>query len=516
MNLLDKTWKLLLVVVAVSIFSCEDPASEIGLGLNSDALLTEVAYADITLTADNIFIDSLRTSNNGRLMLGRIQDEIFGTTTASALMRLSASSTGVQDLEFEMKLDTLHPDLSPLRVDTLWQRYVFDKAWLNLEIEYGHGQFIANPQTYYFHLLDEELVSGVYYLADFETRLQERAAEDAATITLNEDLLKSAIEYAGDTSFTYVERLNLSNSYYDMFIDIFSQDDISGELSERIHGLAIVPDENNDVMLGILPGGKTNIEVRYFVYQDEYRFRKNEDGTVVELEESERFSSAPIDTVVMTLSLNNLRYSQITTDRSGSLMGDYTDNSPNAFDIGDGNVYLNPITGIYPKVSLQPVIDFFNTFDEDAGEFIQINRAQFYVGTDVLNQGEYVNLNDNFRFLFPGTSGQIRARSLITPELQINAGILRDNSYLTGDQQILAANLSYDSLDSHHLYQATMTVFTQRLKSINSMDEEERLDLGLNLEDEIVLMPTDVTSANRTIFSSDSIKLRLYYTQPNR
>lgn len=466
MNLLDKNWPGLLIVVALAIFSCED-AHDIGLGLDPDGVRVNVLYEEIPLQAKNVRIDSIRTSNATRFLMGKNTDPIFGTTTSSAISRL----TFLTAIESNSAYDS---DLEDFGQDPI----IFDSIMLNLDIKKVHTNNISAPQTFDVYQLEDTLFAGVYYLADFD--IAYNTTEKLGSFTFN--ISESEVGYLEDDS-TYLLSFRLEDSMGEKMMEIAKDEDVSLNQATwyDFKGIAIVPSASNTAILGISPNDSTSIRVHYHI-QDFYK-----EGDI--LKDSLYKESL---TMNLTLGGSGAYYSKIESDFAGSLMsaenGHY-----NAFETGDGHAYLQPATGIFPKVDLSPLKSFF-----DAHPTIQINRLEFAVETQ--ENSQYYANTPNLRFMYADAAdgSEINAIGLTTNQV-VNTAILTDNGYLGGSSEILATPLDETSL----IYQGIPTFFGQLV-------ENGTLEI-----DHAIVMPTDMTTPDYSVFDEENgFIIKLYYTLP--
>lgn len=466
MNLLDKNWYGLLILVTLTIFSCED-AHDIGLGLDPEGLSVKVLYTEIPLEASNVRVDSIRTSNDVRLLIGKNSNPIFGTTTSTAYSRLtfltSIPSSSIYD-----------DDLVDYGQDPI----VYDSIVFNLDIKKVHSNNILPTQSFEIHQVEDTLFAGAFYLSDFDIPYNSASSEGSISFNLSE----SEIGYLADDS-TYLLSFRLNDSMGEKLMEYVKDESISLNASTwyDYKGIAIVPDPSNTALIGISPNDSTSIKIHYHI-QDYYE----ESGVV----KDSLFDSYTMD---LTLGGSGLYYSQISTDRSGSLMmaenGDY-----NQFSVNDGNIYLQPASGIFPKVDLTALTDFFNENPN-----IQVNRMEFAIETQE-NSQFYSNVSDlRFMYVDNDDGSKINSQGIIANQL-LTTTILTDNGYLSGTSEVLTTNLDNTTLT----YQGIPTFFAQLV-------ENQTLEV-----DHAILMPTDITTPDFSIFDEETgFRIKLYYTLPD-
>lgn len=508
MNLLDKICSATLITASLFIFSCED---ESVIGLDSEAFTTEIALEEINLTATNVFLDSLRTSGASRLLSGRSTSNVFGTSVSNALVELTTNSTALPAL--------VQPDNGE-------QYYVLQDAVLNLEVVYLHAEdevLVEDDQTLIIQQLDDNIFSGVYYLSDFEIPLKNQNPEDEFIFNLNnkyfgadvadsvsiDDALRSiriidslasltSIDAATQNqilseidSMSYRLKFSLSENIGNQLLEIAKNANISNDLRSSFKGIKMIPGESNSVMIGYSPLGSA-IEMIYRI--------------------EERSSNGTIDTVAtdtVSFLLNGNRFNQLATDRTGSVIGNYIQGDEDEFDVDNENVFLHAASGVYPKLSLRPLREFFDSI-ANQNEFVQINRAEIgIVGQKKIDAHQfeikkYTTSPASFNYLFMNEQSKINTSAILSFSDLPQAGVLNDQSYLTTEisQRRFQTAIAEEG-ENNFSYASVATIFVQQW-SDGSIDT-----------DYIVLIPSDVNNMNQSIFNISDIKIMLYFAKTN-
>lgn len=467
MNLLDKNWLGLLIVVALTIFSCED-SNDIGLGLDPDGVRVDVLYAELPLTAQNVSIDSIRTSGNARFWIGKNSDAIFGTTEAKAFIRPSfLNSLPTQAIYLD--------DVEEFGKEV----FVFDSIVLNIDIENVHTNDIFTTQSFEIFQLEDTLFSDSYYLSKFDTPYN--TGVSLANFSFN--LSASEIGFLEDDS-TYLQSFKLGDVMGEELFEIAKDNQgtsLNNNLWYSYKGIAIVPGSNNTALLGINSQDSTSLRIHYHIV-DYY-----EENSVLK-------DSIYLESGLLNISLGSTGtyYSGVSTDRSGSAMA--SENGPyNSFNVGDGKVYLQPLSGIFPKINMDTLIQFFASRPN-----VQINRMEIEVETQE-NTGFYKNV-ENLRFLLVDAEdgSEIDASGIATNRL-VDAVILTDNGYLSGSSETLTSTFDETTLT----YNGISTFFAQLVES------------GSIEVDHVIAVPQDVTTPDFSVFDEETgFKLKLYYTLP--
>ena len=458
MNLLDKIWFGLLTIVALTIFSCED-SSDIGLDLDSDGVRVKVLYTELPLEAKNVSIDSIITSDDSRLLLGKNVDPTFGTIRSTLYSQLS------------FKTGVLIPGTD--------KSYVIDSTVINLNIDKVHTNEFDQIQHFDIYQLTDTLFGSNNYYANYSTPYRTDKKEGSFDMLLNSDRVRDK------DSLTYILSYRLPDDLGDELFAIATEEKGSsispaGALKYEYKGIAIVPSEDNTILLGIEPEDSTNITVHYHEIHSYKESNVSKD-------------SVSIDSLTLVVGLNSLFYNNISTDRTGSRMENEKGNY-NSFSTNDGNVYLQPASGIFPKLDLDTLSKFLARYPD-----IQINRLEIVAETrenDIYHQ----NIQDlRFMYVDAEDGSKINTNGLAS-NILYEAAIMTDNGYLARIPEMLVSSLDETSLT----YEGYPTFFGQLVETGS-----------LNVES-VIVMPTDLTTPDYSIFDEKSgFRIKLYYTLPD-
>jgi hypothetical protein len=433
MNLLDRNVVSGLMLSALLLFfSCEDPG-EIGLTVNPDRDEIDVKFKKFTLPFKNVLTDSVRTDISGRLIVGAIDDPVFGKTVASSFTQFN--------LDFEGD-----PITNPSSL--------LDSAVLHLAYSYWHGFDFSQQQTFSVYQLADTLFNTVTYLSSMSTDINPRLLGKATvniipdqdtvlSITLNDRFAKVLFEEA---------RLFIGES---TFID-------------ELKGLAIIPDEDNSVIVGFDPFDESTRMSLYYSIPDfdidslEYRFEFSGDNTI--------------------------RYNRFINDRSNSVMSEVENKA--VFESPDGLVHWQPATGILPVIDFSPYKEFSDSLDH-----LVISRAEIEIGPNLLHE-VYPAINPpvETRYIFLKDGNIDGPGTVFDPA---NNAILDNNSYLTG-----AFNVDSHGYDEVVIqsYRGTLTIYLELLAS-------GQIPFG-----EVTLLPRTISTFDQASFSKEGVKLKVYYT----
>ena len=309
MNLLAK--RLGAACMLALLLSCEDP-NEIGLNLNPDLQNLDVLFTEIPLDVSNVQLDSVNTTINGSLMIGRINDPTFGVSTATAYSQLRPSS-----------FSTSFPEGSE-----------FDSLIIRLSGTYLYGNGVDQTQKISVHQLSEGLVDTISYYS-FNTRAFNGESIGELEYTITEDR-PDTLRLSARVNETFGAEL------FDAAMNNADAFENSSGFDEYFKGLALVPDPGNSMIFGVSPESAETIMTMYF--------------------------SAPDDTVARTINFffnafssagfnGTIYFSGIQTDLTGTPVAAITERFTE-FDPIDNKVFLQAGNALYPKVKLDALREF--------------------------------------------------------------------------------------------------------------------------------------------------------------
>ncbi|MEM8894999.1 MAG: DUF4270 family protein [Bacteroidota bacterium] len=348
-------------------FSCEDPG-EIGLTVDPDRDEIDVKLRTFTLPFQNVFNDSVRTDISGRLIVGGIDDPVYGRTTSKAYTQLN--------LDF---------DGDPITNTSS----VLDSAVLHLSLSYWHGFDFSQNQTFNVFQLTDTLFNTVNYLSHMTTQ--------ASDVLLG----STTVQIIPDQDSVISIRLN--DRFAEFLFEearVFISD---AQFRDEFKGLVIAPADDNSVIVGFDPFDEDTRMSVYYSIPDfdidsaEYRYEFGGDNTI--------------------------RYNQYTHDRSASVMANVQNKT--IFEAQDGLVHLQPATGVLPVIDFSPYRAFTDSLDH-----LVISRAEIEVGPNLLDEA-YTSINppEDLRYIFLKDGNIDGPGTVFDPA---NNTILDNNSYLTG------------------------------------------------------------------------------------
>jgi len=212
---------LILLFIGLGLFiSCDDDNNYYEVGENFIETNTQVIQIDtISIDTATIIADSLITSNSSRLLIGALQDEIFGNLKAQSYLGLTTSSFDID------------------------KEAVFDSISLILHYDRYYYGDTTQVVTYKIHEITETF---------------EPNDEEDALYFYNTSSLRYDSEILGETSFIpYPNKkdsisITLKKEFGENLFDKIIDNDINNldELESEFKGITIVPDENNNTVLG--------------------------------------------------------------------------------------------------------------------------------------------------------------------------------------------------------------------------------------------------------------------------
>ena len=384
MNLLIKKLGAVLIISAL-FFSCEDP-SEVGLNLNPDLQNLKIQFVDIPLEVVNVRFDSINTTNQGRLLVGNVNDPEFGRISATAFteMRPSFSNPKIPNNAEFMSLK------------------------LNLLVNYEYGINPNSNQKFYVHQLSDviESDSTIYY--------KENSIDFSADVIgqfnisfdpNNNDTIKANIsDIVGEDFFNKAKDTIVFKS--------------ASSFSEYFKGLAFVSDVNNSAIIGInSESAETKMTLTYKTPTDttELEFLFNVSASGVALI-TKHFNQISIDDAGMPVEGINEFYKE--------------------FSPINNKIYLQAGAGLFPKIKLDALRDFVSENN------IVVNRADLIIDVVSDFQDFLTPPNTLSYFKTNSTNGFIRDSGVLKAVRQFNANANLTVSYLADATVPFVGNIS--------------------------------------------------------------------------
>lgn len=466
-----------LMLLSALTFSCEEDINTIGLPPENNL---GIFFADVPLAdyisqvwVGDIVTGSVTAPGNAQLLVGAYTDPNFGEVSASSYFELIYNNVPIDETA------------------------VFDSAFIELRVNFQYGiNADGMLQEFELYQLDEPI--NIYNVVDGDSTIRRFQTEDELPIDLKlADLsfnletdsiglsfgetgidLNDGIDDATDSA--YYEANFDSNDFYRYILktklsDKFGADIINSlkvaespdanDFADFSKGIHIRPSSTNSAILTFLTNNSDNIVKIYYT-------EENDDGNPVSKTVSYRFS-------------NNRSFNNITPNVNSPWTGSDFDGITqyNVFETFD-NAYIQAGTGLLTKIDLEP----FRTFRDTLNNPI-LQGAQLVIS----------GVNSNVGSLAP-------------------------------PQQILFNLTSLDSLadGSYRESSVPQNTSSNPLTAIYNSDNDQYiadipLFLTLFLQDEdfefnqIVISPSGLgTSLSRAVFNKDNVRLRIYYTLPDK
>lgn len=208
-------------------FACDNDPDEIGVGIQPDSDRLNVFFTDtLTVTAHSIYVDSVRTDETSRTMIGSYFDPVFGVSTSALTLELRLSSASVE-LGDSPILDSMVMTLDYASVPLSGDDQM-----------YAYGDTLTQ-QTFRIFEVDETLDADTSYYSNYEVALK---AGEIATHTFFPRPTDSVMV---DTSKLEAQlRMKMDDSFVQKFRDApeGSLDSLQGFLN-FLKGIYIQPDE---------------------------------------------------------------------------------------------------------------------------------------------------------------------------------------------------------------------------------------------------------------------------------
>ncbi|HYG19759.1 MAG TPA: DUF4270 family protein [Ohtaekwangia sp.] len=525
MNLWAKhSRQLVVLAVASFFFSCQDETSFLGYPNPSPKF--NIAYVDIPIGSSVLLMDSVRTSNFdatndlNRFMIGKTDDPVFGSSTASSFAQFYPAAKIADDsVVFDSLVMHLRPD------------FYVDGANGNTNQKFNLHR-INEPFSYRYTVTTTTNTGGQQ--KPFEStysfkRLfynKSTVGHDPAPIgTL--DFPVDYAEYVSERDDPSVDekfilRTRLDNAFGEELLTLLADTAFTNDLSsnpdlffEEFHGIAIVP-EQSDKVVRFNPD---SIDFRLYYH-------------------TLKANGSNKDTLSLPISIgrNGLAsFNAITTDRSGAELATLT-SYYEEFDLGNDKRYIQAGTGIVTKLDFSKFVEFAHS---DTIEQMVINSAELIISNvdDPDHNEPPSNLlltvvkenNRPKKLAYPGkTSAYVSDLENINRyqgylnfdrrNTSTTSSVLFDSTFNIVNDQGNFFNLSYSSTDKK--YSGTASLFFQQLFV---KDESKKLFTDVVLipyapartsADPVYGRHVNGKSLNRVSFDKNNIMLRVYYTVP--
>ncbi len=501
MNLwVNRFRQLSLLTVALFFFACEDDLNRNGFQNPNPKFKGK--YIEFPLETSNLLLGNIRTSNNyftgetNRFLIGGYEDPAFGRVRSTAIGQFISNSGTKLPADSEVTGVTI-------------------QVALDLTV---YGSASTGDQTFTIHELLEEQSPSKKRFAYSDTVIPFEANPVAeGTFNINPALLKEYADQQTDTVVVLKFPVSTTSSFYNRlkqsFLDFSTTPSLDSgfvkydEFAEAFPGLAIVGAEGNTVVLGASMASSSGVVIH---------FKTTTSNGEVNGTHTLGFSNPFL-----------FSYNRISTERIGDLAGilPFEQQSTEA-----GSRYIQAGTGQAVKLNLDKFLEFVN---ENAGKNLVLNSAELIIDEVDVASSTFITpprslglrlLGEDNRLVKYLPSDAVQTRDLLLFQSLVNTDYtifegsqLARKTVYNNDSTFYIVNdsgqpnaLSYNS--TNRRYSGFLTMLLQRL--YRQPEEATRYR-------NFVLYPIDASNTDlaakavhRTLFNSEKVMLRIYYTEP--
>ncbi len=478
MNLLAKRAKWLVLSASILFWGCKE---DVGIELPPDVQRTEVKYAEFTLPVTNVYFDSLRTDSRGVAFLGEYSDDVYGTISSKVFTEYRFKSGDIVD---EMTVDK--GDFNETIEDI-----TFEKAQLFLDITDALSSTNSIALQVEISTLADSIFAEGLYLRDSEIPKNELIQSS----TVNFDEIDT-VDFTNQAE--HLVTIDLSTEYSNYILSTFEED----SAAMRPLGFVIEPTSGS----GLLSIDMTNPSTEIGLLM-----RGRLIDTLGVYKKDTLFTA-----VTFTLSSSASNYfTKIDRDRSTSLFASAADKME-IEPVGDF-VYFNSLAGIFPKISLDPLIEFSTN-----NQGVLFNLVTLEIPVQV--NPDYVPDNTYTNFYFSRINGaeyNINWPATLTSPGSFGTTFLTDAGYIQTPANAVVRLSTIDTgTDITKSYFSNFVIFWQHMFD-NIQDDLDGVEVDqrpfrrayLTGVDNLVMIPGQSLPLGRNSINKESIKLKVFYTQ---
>ncbi len=478
MNLLAKRAKWLVLSVSILSWGCKE---DVGIELPPDVQRTEVKYAEFTLPVTNVYFDSLRTDSRGVAFLGEYSDAVYGTISAKMFS------------EYRFKSGDIVSEITVVRgsYDETIEDITFEKAQLFLDISEALSSSNSISLGIEISSLADSIFADGLYLRDSEIQKDQLLQ----TTTLSFDEIDT-VDFTNDAE--HLITIDLASDFGDQILSDFEADSSAmrplGFVIEPTSGSGLVSVDmtSQGTEIGLLMRGKLMDTLG--VYKKDTLF------------------------TAVTFTLNSAAsnyFTKVDRDRSAALFSSVTDKMEN--DPSGDFVYFNTLAGIFPKISLDPIIEFATN-----NEGVLFNLVTMEIPVE--SNEEFIPHTLFSRFYFAqvnGSQNSINWPATLTSPDYFGTTMQTDAGYTSSAGTVVLANDTIREDPEIQLgFSSSLAVFWQHIYD-NVQDDLDEVDIDdrpfirgyLTGVDNLVMIPGQVPLLGRNAIDKESIVLKVYYTQ---
>jgi hypothetical protein len=493
MNLWAKTLgRLAVLAVALFFFACADETSLVGLKNPNPRF--NVSFVEIPIESSVLSIDSIYTDNKGTvggLLVGNYQDNIMGNVHSEAYLQIVPNSgTLIQE-------NAIYDSL------TVQFRFNF----------YSYGFTDEHTEKFTIHEITGNNIPE--FVADSLNMYALRSVASSSIafnptpiaetfVNVDYDSLTKQLGLEAAQQDTLTARARLTDDMGQRIFDKLQTYEFKknnpdvAEFIKSVKGLVLVPSQSSGILGIRLGDALTRVTLHYHTVTN---------GTTSNLTRNFPFSIGS--------------FSNIVTDRSSSDLAGLTQ-SYQDFQPGSGKRYLQSGTPVITKLDLSKFYEVADTMEN-----VIVNEAELII-SDVespsgINAHSSLVLKpmhqDNRFFNIAVANDSVIRSNYVFPIVSstdplVSLDVNYKHFFVNSDvpsQTASAARLLYSSSDKN--YSTFITLFTQTLFE-NKQNAEGVNPNRLKYLALFPATPSVLHTVNRTVFSADKIKLRIYYTTP--
>ncbi|MEQ8906373.1 hypothetical protein [Ekhidna sp.] len=441
-----------LIMLIPVFFGCETQGDfGIKYPLEIDA---NVKYVEFTLPATNIYLDSLRTDGENRILVGNYSDLLTGSVSAEGYFNFTYEKGPLPSAKSS--------DSSPNPPDTLQ----IDSVVLILETGAIIPQRGNSFQEFAVHELQDSLQNEAVYLSNLKQ-----------TVGVQIGAYSKSINVAHDTLY----RLKLSDAFK---LNLFQKiSEVSKDTDQSITSAVFKS-------IGLVPGTSSESIASFNLASDTSRL-------IVYTSPSNPSSK---DTTYLTyFRISGKNYTYLDRNRSGSSFAGIEENED--FDLPNNQTLIDPLSGISTAFSLHQLEDFFR----DNRRILINNTFVSFEFEAENNRDTLVSFMNFFRKKDKSIFGAATVRN------SFDNLVMSDNAYFTFQSDPARGVLNY----SKEEISISSTLFYQQLhrQSQDSLSYLVPTTGVVKPINELVLISIGDVTLQRTIFKENGIKLGIYYTE---
>ncbi|MEQ9405352.1 MAG: hypothetical protein RIM99_17315 [Cyclobacteriaceae bacterium] len=441
-----------LIPVFLGCDAANDAGTEFNLQTNIDVALTE-----FELESSNLFIDSLRTDGESKVLTGSYNDPITGRLTTEGYF------------QFKYSGGTLPVEQNSASVtDTL----DFDSLYIILEptdlIPFSQSGLLSFDVVE----LTDTLLNSIVYLGNKQEEFDRTIGSFEMTVNMEDDTL-------------YLIKLNDSYGLelFNLVVNVArSTEEAIG--SYKFKDLGLIPTSSSEAM-ALINTGSVNSQLRMYM-------------------------SGLADSVYTAFfSIEGASYTHV--DRSASTYGAFPEKQNFELTDGSNRTIMDPLAGVTTIFNIDELQTFF-----DDNPNILINTAILdFSNENTLSRDTL----ENFRLYFRKPDGGIFSPAIVqNPFSNI---IMRDDGYLSAQNSPALGNYNIEkvkySVSPTLFFQALYNNY-QRLVDSEMPGALIYIDPfqsdTIQISDLVLINQIDVT-LQQAVFNSTGIKLKIFYTEVN-